>query len=69
MQKEKETVQKEVQKDVAQTETEKKELPVAMIFKHPPHAYSVTMKTAKGVETFQFNSKEAMCVFLGARNF
>jgi hypothetical protein len=47
---------------------EKKDLPIAMIFKRPPHGFSVTLKTPKGVETYDFNSKEAMCVFLGARS-
>lgn len=60
-----EETEKPAQKEEAKKE---KELPVAMIFKRPPHGFSVTLKTPKGVETFDFNSKEAMCVFLGVRN-
>lgn len=48
---------------------EKKDLPIVMIYKRPPHSYSVAMKTPEGVQSFDFNSKEALCVFLGARNF
>ena len=58
-----ETVQKEVKKEEA------KELPLAMIYKRGMHGYAVALKTQKGVETFDFNSKDAMCAFLGARNF
>lgn len=41
---------------------------VAIITKQPPHSYSVTLSERGEKKTYKFNSKEAMCVFLGGRN-
>lgn len=38
---------------------------VAIITKQPPHGFSVTLNEGGQKKTYQFNSKEAMCVFLG----
>lgn len=41
---------------------------VAIITKQPPHGFSVTLSERGEKKTYQFNSKEAMCVFLGGRS-
>lgn len=38
---------------------------VAIITKQPPHGFSVTLNEGGQKKTYKFNSKEAMCVFLG----
>lgn len=52
-------------KKVATTTTEQV---VAIITKQPPHGFSVTLSERGEKKTYKFNSKEAMCVFLGGRN-
>ena len=46
---------------------EPKEIPVAVIAKRPPHAFTVALNENGKTVKHEFNSKEAMVTFLASR--
>jgi hypothetical protein len=46
---------------------EPKEIPVAVIAKRPPHAFTVALNEGGKTVKHEFNSKEAMVTFLASR--
>lgn len=50
-----------------QAPAEPKEIPVAVIAKTPPHAFSVALNEGGKTAKHSFNSKEAMLTFLASR--
>jgi hypothetical protein len=41
---------------------------VGIITKRPPHTYSITLNENGKKAKYDFNSKEAMCIFIGSRH-
>ncbi len=51
----------------AKVEAAPQEIPVAVIAKRPPHGFSVALNENGKTVKYEFNSKEAMTVFLNSR--
>lgn len=58
-------IAKEATAEVATPEP--KEIPVAVIAKRPPHAFTVALNEGGKTVKHEFNSKEAMVTFLASR--